>query len=90
MIKEEEIQTIEENEQTLKEADAVTDEELTDDIDETASPEEVLESVKEDEAVLNRLVRLQADFENFKKRSQKKKQKCISSHQKTLLPSCCR
>ena len=42
MIKEEEIQTIEENEQTLKEADAVTDEELTDDIDETASPEEVL------------------------------------------------
>lgn len=73
MIKEEEIQTIEENEQTLKEADAVTDEELTDDIDQTASPEEVLESVKEDEAVLNRLVRLQADFENFKKRSQKEK-----------------
>lgn len=76
-IKTEEIktETIEENDKTwIDEAEPLTDEELTDEIDEAVSPEEVLkEIVKEDEAILNRLVRLQADFENFKKRSQKEK-----------------
>lgn len=38
------------------------------------SPEEILkEIVQEDEEILNRLLRLQADFENFKKRTQKEK-----------------
>ncbi|WP_373483286.1 nucleotide exchange factor GrpE [Acetobacterium sp.] len=77
MIKEEEIktETVTENEEALlEEAETVTDEESTDEIVEEVSPDEVLkEIVKEDEAILNRLVRLQADFENFKKRSQKEK-----------------
>ena len=81
MIKEEEIitETVAEKDEALKdeallEEEVATAEELTDEIGEEASPDEVLkEIVKEDEAVLNRLVRLQADFENFKKRSQKEK-----------------
>lgn len=77
MIKEEEIktETASENEEALlEEVEMVVDEEVSDEIVEEVSPEEVLkEIVKEDEAVLNRLVRLQADFENFKKRSQKEK-----------------
>jgi len=77
MIKEEEIKTesVAENDETrLDEAETVSGEESTDEIVEDVSPDEVLkEIVKEDEAVLNRLVRLQADFENFKKRSQKEK-----------------
>jgi len=77
MIKEEEIKTesVAENDETrLDEAETVSGEESTDEIVEEVSPDEVLkEIVKEDEAVLNRLVRLQADFENFKKRSQKEK-----------------
>ncbi|MDO9492924.1 nucleotide exchange factor GrpE [Acetobacterium sp.] len=77
MIKEEEIktETVAENDEVLlDEAETVTDEEATDEIVEEVSPDEVLkEIVKEDEAILNRLVRLQADFENFKKRSQKEK-----------------
>lgn len=77
MIKEEEIktETVAENDEVLlDEAETVTDEEAIDEIVEEVSPDEVLkEIVKEDEAILNRLVRLQADFENFKKRSQKEK-----------------
>lgn len=77
MIKEEEIKTetaFETDEALLDDAETVTGEEVTAEIDEEASPDEVLkEIVKEDEAILNRLVRLQADFENFKKRSQKEK-----------------
>ncbi|MBC3899257.1 nucleotide exchange factor GrpE [Acetobacterium malicum] len=77
MIKEEEIktETVAENDEVLlDEAETVTDEESIDEIVEEVSPDEVLkEIVKEDEAILNRLVRLQADFENFKKRSQKEK-----------------
>lgn len=81
MIKEEEIitETVAEKDEALKdeallEEEVATAEELTDEMSEEASPDEVLkEIVKEDEAVLNRLVRLQADFENFKKRSQKEK-----------------
>lgn len=76
MIKEEEIktETVEETEEALlDEAKTVADEAAAEETAET-SPEEVLkEIVKEDEAVLNRLIRLQADFENFKKRSQKEK-----------------
>jgi molecular chaperone GrpE len=76
MIKEEEIKTetaAENDEVLLDEAETVTDEVSTDDV-EDVSPDEVLkEIVKEDEVILNRLVRLQADFENFKKRSQKEK-----------------
>ena len=81
MIKEEEIitETVAEKDEALKdeallEEEVATAEEVTDEMSEEASPDEVLkEIVKEDEAVLNRLVRLQADFENFKKRSQKEK-----------------
>ena len=81
MIKEEEIitETVAEKDEALKdeallEEEVATAEELTDEMSEEASPDELLkEIVKEDEAVLNRLVRLQADFENFKKRSQKEK-----------------
>ncbi|MBI4858255.1 MAG: nucleotide exchange factor GrpE [Acetobacterium woodii] len=77
MIKEEEIKTetmTENDEALLEEAETVADEESTDETVVEASPEDVLkEIVKEDEAILNRLVRLQADFENFKKRSQKEK-----------------
>ena len=81
MIKEEEIITepVAEKDEALKdeallEEEVATAEEVTDEMSEEASPDEVLkEIVKEDEAVLNRLVRLQADFENFKKRSQKEK-----------------
>ena len=76
MIKEEEIitETVAEKDEALLEEEIATAEELTDEIGEEASPDELLkEIVKEDEAVLNRLVRLQADFENFKKRSQKEK-----------------
>lgn len=77
MIKEEEIKTetmTENDEALLEEAETIADEESTDETVVEASPEEVLkEIVKEDEAILNRLVRLQADFENFKKRSQKEK-----------------
>lgn len=77
MIKEEEIktETVAENDEVLlDEAETVIDEESIDEIVEEVSPDEVLkEIVKEDEAILNRLVRLQADFENFKKRSQKEK-----------------
>ncbi|KAF5090599.1 Protein GrpE [anaerobic digester metagenome] len=76
MIKEEEIKTetaFETDEALLDEAETVADEAAAEETAET-SPEEVLkEIVKEDEAVLNRLIRLQADFENFKKRSQKEK-----------------
>ena len=76
MIKEEEIKTetvAENDEGLLEEAETVTAEASAEETVETA-PEEVLkEIVKEDEAILNRLVRLQADFENFKKRSQKEK-----------------
>ena len=81
MIKEEEIitETVAEKDEALKdeallEEEVATAEEVTDEMSEEASPDELLkEIVKEDEAVLNRLVRLQADFENFKKRSQKEK-----------------
>ena len=81
MIKEEEIitETVPEKDEALKdeallEEEVATAEEVTDEMSEEASPDELLkEIVKEDEAVLNRLVRLQADFENFKKRSQKEK-----------------
>ena len=81
MIKEEEIitETVPEKDEALKdeallEEEVATAEEVTDEMSEEASPDELLKaSVKEDEAVLNRLVRLQADFENFKKRSQKEK-----------------
>ena len=81
MIQEEEIitETVAEKDEALKdeallEEEVATAEEVTDEMSEEASPDEVLkEIVKEDEAVLNRLVRLQADFENFKKRSQKEK-----------------
>lgn len=77
MIKEEEIktETMTENDEALsEEVETVADEESTDETVVEASPEDVLkEIVKEDEAILNRLVRLQADFENFKKRSQKEK-----------------
>nr|WP_320026794.1 nucleotide exchange factor GrpE [uncultured Acetobacterium sp.] len=77
MIKEEEIKTetmTENDEALLEEAETVADEESTDETVVEASPEDILkEIVKEDEAILNRLVRLQADFENFKKRSQKEK-----------------
>lgn len=81
MIKEEEIitETVAEKDEALKdeallEEEVATAEEVTDEMSEEASPDEVLkEIVKEDEAILNRLVRLQADFENFKKRSQKEK-----------------
>lgn len=76
MIKEEEIktETTEEiAEELMDEAEAATDETAAEETAEP-SPEDVLkEIVKEDEAVLNRLIRLQADFENFKKRSQKEK-----------------
>jgi molecular chaperone GrpE len=75
MIKEEEIktETVAANDEAIVE-EAVSDEASTDEIVEEVSPDEILkEIVKEDEAVLNRLVRLQADFENFKKRSQKEK-----------------
>ncbi|WP_050740014.1 nucleotide exchange factor GrpE [Acetobacterium bakii] len=51
------------------EADASIDDENGED-----SPDKILkEIVKEDEQILNRLIRLQADFENFKKRTQKEK-----------------
>jgi len=77
MIKEEEIktETVAANDEAIvEEAEMVSDEESTDETVEEVSPDEILkEIVKEDEAVLNRLVRLQADFENFKKRSQKEK-----------------
>ena len=76
MIKEEEIitETVAEKDEALLEEEIATAEEVTDEMSEEASPDELLkEIVKEDEAVLNRLVRLQADFENFKKRSQKEK-----------------
>ena len=81
MIKEEEIitETVPEKDEALKdeallEEEVATAEEVTDEMSEEASPDELLkEIVKEDEAVLNRLVRLQADIENFKKRSQKEK-----------------
>ena len=86
MIKEEEIitETVAEKDEALKdeallEEEVATAEEVTDEMSEEASPDEVLkEIVKEDEAVLNRLVRLQADFENFKKRSQKEKNRNVS------------
>ncbi|AFA49417.1 nucleotide exchange factor GrpE [Acetobacterium woodii] len=68
MIKEEEIkaETLAENEETpLAEAEMENGE--------TTTAETIEETEKEDDATLNRLMRLQADFENFKKRSQKEK-----------------
>jgi len=60
---------LENNTSEVKESDVSSDEETT-----LESPEKVLkEIVKEDEEILNRLIRLQADFENFKKRTQKEK-----------------
>jgi len=77
MIKEEEIKTetvAENDEAILDDAEMVTDEVTSaDETVETATDEVLKEIIKEDEAILNRLVRLQADFENFKKRSQKEK-----------------
>lgn len=96
MVKEEEIKTevVEENGEAIPdEGNEAEDASMDETTDETlaAEPEELLkEIVKEDEAVLNRLIRLQADFENFKKRSQKEKtdmyQFASENFAKKLLP----
>lgn len=72
MINEEEIKT-ETDEALLDETETVTDDTLVEETEEAVSDEAVKANGKEDEAILNRLIRLQADFENFKKRSQKEK-----------------
>ncbi|MGV8905550.1 MAG: nucleotide exchange factor GrpE [Acetobacterium sp.] len=67
-------QPLADNTSEVNEADASSDEETVEE-----SPEKVLkEIVKEDEEILNRLIRLQADFENFKKRTQKEKAEIYS------------
>jgi len=82
MIKEEEKSTELQDEDILEEksenaaADSETaaDEAVVEEPQaEEAKAEAVKEAPKEDEAVMERLIRLQADFENFKKRSQKEK-----------------
>lgn len=86
MIKEEEIKTEIMAENVLEEVEKEVEESASDESVVEASPEEVLrEMVKEDEAVLNRLVRLQADFENFKKRSQKEKTEIYQFASENLL-----
>ncbi|MGL4606332.1 MAG: nucleotide exchange factor GrpE [Eubacteriaceae bacterium] len=67
----------------IQEEEILNDEASVDDVsNEEENPEDVVEEkseeilekiVKEDEEILSRLMRLQADFENFKKRTQKEK-----------------
>ncbi|MBC3797398.1 nucleotide exchange factor GrpE [Acetobacterium tundrae] len=82
MIKKEENKSEIMDEDSLKEApenatadaDESSDEPVAAEAPAEESPDQELkEIVKEDEAVLDRLLRLQADFENYKKRSQKEK-----------------
>ncbi|MBC3805434.1 nucleotide exchange factor GrpE [Acetobacterium fimetarium] len=64
----------EKTENVTADADVSSDEPVVEETPaEEAKAEETKETVKEDEAVLERMIRLQADFENFKKRSQKEK-----------------
>lgn len=64
----------EKTENVTADADESSDEPVVDETPtEEVKAEEAKEAVKEDEAVLERMIRLQADFENFKKRSQKEK-----------------
>lgn len=60
---------LEDNTAEVNEADTASDEK----IDEETSEKILEEIVKEDEEIFNRLLRLQADFENFKKRTLKEK-----------------
>ncbi|HEY5556664.1 nucleotide exchange factor GrpE [Acetobacterium sp.] len=63
------------------EAEASADEQTAEE-----APEEILkEIVQEDEQVLNRLIRLQADFENFKKRTLKEKAEIYSFAMENLI-----
>ncbi|MBK5245090.1 MAG: nucleotide exchange factor GrpE [Eubacteriaceae bacterium] len=60
---------LEENTAKTEEPAASADEKIAEE-----APDKILkEIVKEDEEILNRLIRLQADFENFKKRTAKEK-----------------
>lgn len=62
------------NEEVMEEEVQNQEEEALPEVEETQPEEEVVkETAKEDEDVLNRLIRLQADFENYKKRTQKEK-----------------
>ncbi len=72
--------------------DETTQDQRTEELEKKAelSDEEKQVSEKEEESALNRLIRLQADFENFKKRTQKEKlesyQFAGESMAKKLLP----
>jgi molecular chaperone GrpE len=64
----------EKTENVTADADESSDEPVVEETPtEEVKAEETKEAAKEDEAVLERMIRLQADFENFKKRSQKEK-----------------
>jgi len=61
----------------LEEQEQEIEEQLEEELEEMQDSEEVEEVSEEDEACMDRLVKLQADFENFKARTQREKSDMI-------------